>query len=211
MHIKIVPRSVAWRAHDVSLHVWFLSPASPCLCFAGSWSCHLCLALLKDKASIYQQNQNSAPEWHHKSSPLRGGTPTFSGNVRPPVSFRLCPDVAESDHRSALTVLKSTASGAGGGVGKSNYHYQPACKVHVACCQTHTYWSYIYSIDTLSLSWTLWLLSPWELPGERGLASQLITCTLLHADILWTIDKFLFCQIIYFYSLNTGERKYHHK
>uniref|UniRef100_A0A8C5GS62 Zinc finger protein ubi-d4-like n=1 Tax=Gouania willdenowi TaxID=441366 RepID=A0A8C5GS62_GOUWI len=28
----------------------------------GSWSCHLCLALLKDKASIYQQNQNSAPE-----------------------------------------------------------------------------------------------------------------------------------------------------
>uniref|UniRef100_A0A669DEZ2 D4, zinc and double PHD fingers family 2, like n=2 Tax=Oreochromis TaxID=8139 RepID=A0A669DEZ2_ORENI len=28
----------------------------------GSWSCHLCLALLKDKASIYQQNQSSAPE-----------------------------------------------------------------------------------------------------------------------------------------------------
>uniref|UniRef100_A0A674P1Y9 D4, zinc and double PHD fingers family 2, like n=1 Tax=Takifugu rubripes TaxID=31033 RepID=A0A674P1Y9_TAKRU len=28
----------------------------------GSWSCHLCLALLKDKASIYQQNQNSGPE-----------------------------------------------------------------------------------------------------------------------------------------------------
>uniref|UniRef100_A0A3P9I9K9 PHD-type domain-containing protein n=1 Tax=Oryzias latipes TaxID=8090 RepID=A0A3P9I9K9_ORYLA len=28
----------------------------------GSWSCHLCLALLKDKASIYQQNQNSVSE-----------------------------------------------------------------------------------------------------------------------------------------------------
>uniref|UniRef100_A0A3P8VAM3 D4, zinc and double PHD fingers family 2, like n=1 Tax=Cynoglossus semilaevis TaxID=244447 RepID=A0A3P8VAM3_CYNSE len=28
----------------------------------GSWSCHLCLALLKEKASIYQQNQSSAPE-----------------------------------------------------------------------------------------------------------------------------------------------------
>lgn len=30
--------------------------------FTGSWSCHLCLVLLKDKASIYQQNQNSGPE-----------------------------------------------------------------------------------------------------------------------------------------------------
>lgn len=30
--------------------------------FTGSWSCHLCLALLKDKASIYQ-SQNAAMEW----------------------------------------------------------------------------------------------------------------------------------------------------
>lgn len=29
---------------------------------AGSWSCHLCLDLLKDKASIYQ-NQNAPPSW----------------------------------------------------------------------------------------------------------------------------------------------------
>ncbi|XP_063046147.1 D4, zinc and double PHD fingers family 2, like isoform X2 [Engraulis encrasicolus] len=28
----------------------------------GSWSCHLCLALLKDKASIYQQPQNTSME-----------------------------------------------------------------------------------------------------------------------------------------------------
>lgn len=35
----------------------------------GSWSCHLCLALLKDKASIYQQNQNSTSEWHQSQPP----------------------------------------------------------------------------------------------------------------------------------------------
>lgn len=29
---------------------------------AGSWSCHLCLDLLKEKASIYQ-NQNAPPSW----------------------------------------------------------------------------------------------------------------------------------------------------
>lgn len=55
-------------------------------CFAGSWSCHLCLVLLKDKASIYQQNQNSGAEWHRDSSPHHNRTPTASNrNIRPPV------------------------------------------------------------------------------------------------------------------------------
>lgn len=34
----------------------------------GSWSCHLCLDLLKDKASIYQ-NQNAPPSWWKPSPP----------------------------------------------------------------------------------------------------------------------------------------------
>lgn len=50
-------------AEGVFLAPWFLTRGSCCLCvFIGSWSCHLCLALLKDKASIYQQNQSSTPE-----------------------------------------------------------------------------------------------------------------------------------------------------
>ncbi|XP_073343552.1 D4, zinc and double PHD fingers family 2, like isoform X1 [Pagrus major] len=46
---------------DRGYHMYCLSPpmTEPP---EGSWSCHLCLALLKDKASIYQQNQSSAPE-----------------------------------------------------------------------------------------------------------------------------------------------------
>ncbi|XP_011608839.1 zinc finger protein ubi-d4 isoform X6 [Takifugu rubripes] len=46
---------------DRGYHMYCLSPpmTEPP---EGSWSCHLCLALLKDKASIYQQNQNSGPE-----------------------------------------------------------------------------------------------------------------------------------------------------
>ncbi|XP_055368377.1 D4, zinc and double PHD fingers family 2, like isoform X5 [Betta splendens] len=46
---------------DRGYHMYCLSPPMnepP----EGSWSCHLCLALLKDKASIYQQNQNAGPE-----------------------------------------------------------------------------------------------------------------------------------------------------
>lgn len=62
-------------------------------CLTGSWSCHLCLVLLKDKASIYQQNQNSGPEWHRDSSSHRNSTlpapprppTTGNGNIRPPV------------------------------------------------------------------------------------------------------------------------------
>ncbi|XP_066574873.1 zinc finger protein ubi-d4 [Amia ocellicauda] len=44
---------------DRGYHMYCLSPpmAEPP---EGSWSCHLCLALLKDKASIYQ-NQNAPP------------------------------------------------------------------------------------------------------------------------------------------------------
>lgn len=38
----------------------------------GSWSCHLCLDLLKEKASIYQ-NQNAPPSWWF---PLPLATPT---------------------------------------------------------------------------------------------------------------------------------------
>lgn len=53
-----------------------------CLRFTGSWSCHLCLALLKDKASIYQQNQNSGPEWCRNSSPHHIRTPTPSPDCR---------------------------------------------------------------------------------------------------------------------------------
>lgn len=43
-----------------------------------------------------------------------------------------------------------------------------------------------------------------------------ITANYLHPftlkDTVWTVGttQFLFCQIIYFYSLNVGERKYHH-
>lgn len=46
---------------DRGYHMYCLSPpmTEPP---EGSWSCHLCLVLLKDKASIYQQNQNSGPE-----------------------------------------------------------------------------------------------------------------------------------------------------
>lgn len=46
---------------DRGYHMYCLSPpmTEPP---EGSWSCHLCLALLKDKASIYQQNQSSTPE-----------------------------------------------------------------------------------------------------------------------------------------------------
>ncbi|KAF3838512.1 hypothetical protein F7725_010280 [Dissostichus mawsoni] len=46
---------------DRGYHMYCLSPpmTEPP---EGSWSCHLCLVLLKDKASIYQQNQGSGPE-----------------------------------------------------------------------------------------------------------------------------------------------------
>ncbi|KAL1246887.1 hypothetical protein QQF64_034723, partial [Cirrhinus molitorella] len=45
---------------DRGYHMYCLSPpmSDPP---EGSWSCHLCLALLKDKASIYQ-SQNPAME-----------------------------------------------------------------------------------------------------------------------------------------------------
>uniref|UniRef100_A0A8C5BCM1 PHD-type domain-containing protein n=2 Tax=Gadus morhua TaxID=8049 RepID=A0A8C5BCM1_GADMO len=46
---------------DRGYHMYCLSPpmTEPP---EGSWSCHLCLTLLKDKASIYQQNQSSASD-----------------------------------------------------------------------------------------------------------------------------------------------------
>lgn len=97
------------------------------VCLVGSWSCHLCLALLKDKASIYQQNQNSTSEWHQ--SPLCCHPPTH----HPPVktqdrsvwSSMLCADVAESYGRSAPMYLTARVGGRG--------HYQLACKVFTTC------------------------------------------------------------------------------
>lgn len=79
----------------------------------GSWSCHLCLVLLKDKASIYQQNQNSGPEWHRDSSSHRNRTPpphpplqtTETSGLPSARRSRPWPDVAESDCRSASTVF----------------------------------------------------------------------------------------------------------
>lgn len=47
-----------WGWKDSRSRLW--GPTLTPLCFsAGSWSCHLCLDLLKEKASIYQ-NQNSS-------------------------------------------------------------------------------------------------------------------------------------------------------
>lgn len=79
------------------------------VCLTGSWSCHLCLALLKDKASIYQQNQNSAPEWHQSHLRLLNTAPHHQQwktlDLLSVWSSRLRPHVAESDGRSAPTYL----------------------------------------------------------------------------------------------------------
>lgn len=57
---------------DRGYHMYCLSPpmSDPP---EGSWSCHLCLALLKDKASIYQ-SQNPAMEWPREQSTLNAQT-----------------------------------------------------------------------------------------------------------------------------------------
>lgn len=47
---------------SIKLGVDTVGDNSVMFCPPGSWSCHLCLDLLKDKASIYQ-NQNAPPSW----------------------------------------------------------------------------------------------------------------------------------------------------
>lgn len=83
--------------------------------------------------------------------------PSAVGSPPPPMetsdllsvwSCRLRPDVADSHRTSALTYLNIYSDTGGGGGLK--YYYQPACKVLMACHQTHTYWSYLQCRHTLS-------------------------------------------------------------
>lgn len=98
-----------------------------------------------------------------------------------------CPDVAESEFRSAPTVLISTMGG-------SNQSL-PTCLLS-PCSLLSTHF-------TSSLR-------------RRGrdvrisIKANYCMCTLFHSDTLWTVSKFVFCQIISFYSLDVGIRIYPH-
>lgn len=61
------------------------------LCSSGSWSCHLCLDLLKDKASIYQ-NQNAPPSWWPPCP-----TPTHHSTRPDSICFTVC--INSADHQ----------------------------------------------------------------------------------------------------------------
>lgn len=103
------------------------------LCFTGSWSCHLCLALLKDKASIYQQNQNSTPEWYRKSvtRPPQTHTYTHTTKWRRQISW------LKALPRCSWVRLQLSSNSLNIYSGGSNCHYQPACEVPVYR-HTHT-------------------------------------------------------------------------
>lgn len=189
----------------------------------GSWSCHLCLALLKDKASIYQQNQSSAPEWHHNNQPTPRQPdpipPPSKWNIRPPFSVELKVPFRCSWARLQISLRSLHIYSISGGTNQNrpqiSQHTDPRVthrqaespQRHVA---QHMYIVRIYSIDTHSLldcyTHTRWrdgeqavtiatAMLPWELPAAKGLASQLIICTLSHSKIqcgLLTPHRFIF-------------------
>lgn len=75
-------------------------------------------------------------------------------------SPRLCAEVAESDCRSAPTVLMST-------MGDQTNHYQPVCSVPAVYCQNP--WSSLQRRRT-------------DICRRGGIASRLIMCTLFHSQ-----------------------------
>lgn len=190
MHIQILAHSVAWQADDVSLHPWFLSPASSCLCVSQGAGAVTCVWLCwRIKPPYTSRTRTPLPSDIISPAPSLTGPPPpmETSDLLSVRSSSLCPDVAESDCTSALTYLNIYSVSGGDQTITTNL---PAKSLWLAV--KHILIDRIYSIDTLSLLDSLTSVSM----GASRRRKISIAANYVHPftlkDILWTVNNSFF-------------------